>query len=79
MVLDTHSQDLSDDLLKTAVLVDAQGGRHAPLAWQGAPPGGHHREGVLRFKGLGALPDAIELQIRRPGEAAPRAFLWKLK
>ena len=79
VVLDTHSQDLSDDLLNTAVLVDAQGGRHAPLAWQGAPPGGHHREGVLRFKGLGALPDAIELQIRRPVEAAPRAFLWKLK
>lgn len=79
VVLDTHSQDLSDDLLKTAVLVDAKGGRHAPLAWQGAPPGGHHREGVLRFKGLAALPDAIELQIRRPGEAAPRSFRWKLK
>lgn len=79
VVLDTHSQDLSDDLLKTAVLVDAQGGRHAPLAWQGAPPGGHHREGVLRFKGLGALPEAIEVQILRSGEAAPRSFRWKLK
>ena len=79
VVLDTHSQDLGDDLLKNAMLVDATGGRQAPLAWDGAPPGGHHREGVLRFKGLGTLPDAIELQIRRSGEPAPRVFRWKLK
>jgi hypothetical protein len=79
VVLDTHSQDLSDDLAKNSVLVDAQGVRHAPLAWDGAPPGGHHRAGVLRFKGLGTLPDAIELQIRRLGEPAPRAFRWNLK
>src|SRR3970282_285152 len=79
VAFDTHSQDLGDDLLKNAVLVDAQGGRHAPLAWQGAPPGGHHREGVVRFRGLGALPDSIELQIRRPGGACPRGFLWRLR
>ena len=76
VVLDTHSQALDDDLVKSAVLVDSQGVRHAPLAWEGAPPGGHHREGVLRFKGLTALPDAIELQITRPGEPAPRVFRW---
>ena len=77
--LDTHSQDLSDDLVRNSVLVDAQGARHAPLAWEGAPPGGHHRSGALRFKGLATLPDAMELQIRRPGESAPRSFRWKLK
>src|SRR3970040_1024310 len=49
VVLDTHRKDLSDDLAKNAVLLDAQGGGHAPLAWEGAPPGGHHREGMLRF------------------------------
>jgi hypothetical protein len=79
VVLTTHSGDLSDDLVKDSVLIDAKGGRHAPLAWEGASPGGHHRSGVLRFKGLAKLPDAIELQIRRPGEAAPRSFRWKLK
>lgn len=79
VVLDTHSQALDDDLAKSAVLVDSRGVRHAPFAWEGAPPGGHHREGVLRFKGLTALPDAIELQITRPGEPAPRAFRWTLK
>jgi hypothetical protein len=78
VVLDTHSQDLRDDLAKSAALVDARGGRHAPLAWEGAAPGGHHREGVLRFKGLGAQADELELQIQRAGEQAPRVFRWKL-
>lgn len=79
VVLDTHTQDLRDDLVKNAALLDARGMRHAPLAWDGAPPGGHHREGVLRFKGLGAQADSVELQIQRPGEQAPRVFRWKLK
>lgn len=79
VVLDTHSRDLSDDLVKDSVLVDARGTRYAPIAWEGAPPGGHHREGVLRFKGLGPAPGAFELQIRRPGESAARVFRWNLK
>jgi len=79
VTLNTHSQDLSDDLVKNAVLIDAKGGRHSALAWDGAPPGGHHRKGVLRFKGLAAVPGAIELEIRRPGEPAPRGFRWTLK
>lgn len=79
IALNTHSQDLSDDLVKSSVLIDSKGGRHAPVAWEGSPPGGHHRSGVLRFKGLGAQADAIELQIRRPNEAAPRSFRWKLR
>ena len=79
IALNTHSQDLSDDLLKNSVLIDPRGARHSPVAWEGSPPGGHHRSGVLRFKGLGAQADAIELQIRRPNEAVPRSFRWKLK
>jgi len=74
IALNTHSQNLSDDLVKTAVLIDSQGGRHAPTGWEGSPPGGHHRSGILRFKGLGAQADAIELQIQRPNEAAARSF-----
>lgn len=78
ITLNTHSQDLGDDLVKSSVLVDSRGARHVPVAWEGSPPGGHHRSGVLRFKGLGAQADAIELQIRRANEAAPRSFRWKL-
>ncbi|MGZ8268513.1 MAG: hypothetical protein ACXWUU_13745 [Burkholderiales bacterium] len=79
IVLDTHSQDLSDDLVKSSLLLDGAGGQHSPTAWDGAPPGGHHREGVLRFKPISPRPRSIELQITRAGEDAPRSFRWQLK
>jgi hypothetical protein len=79
VVLDTHSQDLSDDLVGNSVLIGAKGAQHAPLAWEGAGPGGHHRKGMLRFRALQPAPESIELQIRRPGEAGPRSFRWTLK
>ena len=79
IVLDSHTQDLSDDLLKSARLIDGENKQHAPIAWDGAPPGGHHREGVLRFKPIAPAPQAVELQITRPGESTPRSFRWQLK
>ena len=79
VVLDTHSAELSDDLTKTAVLVGPGGQRIAPIAWEGAPAGGHHREGVLRFEPISPAPATVELQIQRPGESAPRVFRWELK
>jgi hypothetical protein len=36
IVLDTHSRDLSDDLMKTAMLVSDAGRSHLPVAWVGA-------------------------------------------
>ena len=79
VVFDTHSQDLKDDLLKSAVLVDPSGTRLSPVEWKGAPPGGHHREGTLRFKPPAPAPNAFELRIARPGEREPRSFKWTLK
>lgn len=77
LVLDTHTVDLSQDLGKSAALIDAAGRAHAPLAWSGDPPGGHHRKGVLSFKPLGAV-DAVTLQIRDVG-LSERTFRWPLK
>jgi hypothetical protein len=79
IVLDTHSAELNDDLVKSSALLDSAGGRFTPVAWDGAPPGGHHREGVLRFKPVSPQPQSIELQITRTGEDAPRSFRWQLK
>jgi len=79
VVLDTHSVELNDDLVKTTTLLDDKGRRHVPVQWEGAGPGGHHREGVLKFKPVSPAPAAIELQIRRAGEADPRSFRWKLQ
>jgi len=35
--------------------------------------------GVLNFAPINPQPVAIELQIQRPGEPAPRRFRWLLK
>ena len=78
IVFDTHSQDLRDDIAKSASLV-ADGAVSAPLEWDGDPPGGHHRKGVLRFKAPAGRPVAIELRLSRPGEAKPRVFHWTLE
>ena len=78
VVLDTHSQELNDDLVKTAVLVDASGNRYAATSWTGAQPGGHHREGILRFSGVRETA-WLELQISRTNEQNPRTFRWQLQ
>ena len=78
VVLDTHSADLSDDLTQNATLTTDDGRTFKPTGWLGAPPGGHHREGVLAFDVPAPRPGAIELRIDRPGESAPRTFRWQL-
>ena len=78
LVLETHTQDLSDDLAKSALLI-ADGKQYLPLGWEGAPPGGHHRKGLLRFKAIASPPAAVELRIRLAGDASPRSFKWLLK
>ena len=79
LVLDTHSQDLNDDLTKTAVLLDPSANSYVPVAWEGAGPGAHHREGVLRFKPIVPRPASVELRIQRVGETKPRSFRWPLQ
>ena len=77
--LSTQSQDLGDDLVRTAFIVNRAGKKNElPAGWVGDAPGGHHRNGVLSFKALAPLPGAIELRIQRVGEKAPRMFRWDL-
>lgn len=78
VVIETHTQALNDDPLKVSVLI-VDGKQYLPLAWKGAPPGGHHRKGTLHFKAISPQPAAVELQIRLAGEPSPRSFKWLLK
>lgn len=78
VVLDTHSGDLSDDLVQSASLTTDDGRSFKPANWSGAAPGGHHREGVLAFDVPTPRPASIELRIVRPGESAARTFRWQL-
>ncbi len=80
VVFDTHSQELNDDPLKAAVLVADGSAPSSPTGWQGDVPGGHHRQGVLRFKApAAAAPAKVELRLNRAGESAPRVFRWQLR
>jgi len=79
IVLQTHSQDLTDDLEAISALVADGRATQAPTAWEGDPPGGHHRKGVLRFAPVTPRPETIELRILRPGESSPRSFQWQMK
>lgn len=79
VAMDTHVKPLAEDLASAAVLIDDKGERTVPIAWQGDPPGGHHRKGVLQFTGPANPPKAFELQLINVGGAALRTFRWELQ
>jgi hypothetical protein len=76
VVFETHTAPLTGDPAQFTVLIDPQGRAHAPLRWDGDPPGGHHRKGVLRFKALQPAPASVTLKIRGIGGVPERAFTW---
>ena len=78
VVLDTHSADISDDMVQSATLTTGDGRTLKPLGWVETVPGGHHREGMLAFDVAAPRPTMIELRIARPGESTPRTFRWQL-
>ena len=79
VALDTHSGSLDQDMAKSAVLTDDQGGEYKPVAWDGSPPGGHHRSGVLTFGAVTPAPRSVTLVIRQVGGIKERKFEWITK
>ncbi len=74
----THVVAQTQDMMQVAVLSDGNGREERPLAWQGDPPGGHHRKGVLVFKPMVPAPQSVTLKIANVGAVPERAFTWKL-
>ncbi len=78
ITLDTHSVEINEDLSRVSVLVDDSGQEHEPIAWEGDPPGGHHRAGILTFNPVIPKPKSIKLKISEVGGVAERIFAWTL-
>ncbi|UCE55208.1 MAG: hypothetical protein JSV31_07135 [Desulfobacterales bacterium] len=76
--MNTHSVSLNQDLVAVCILKDNQGREYQPMNWQGSPPGGHHRQGVLEFPTLDGNPTSIILVIRDIAEVPERTFRWSI-
>jgi len=76
IVMDNHTIELDQDLVKNTILVDDQGKVYKPLRWEGSEAGGHHREGILVFETINPNPKSIELKISGIGDII-RNFSWQ--
>lgn len=79
VIFDTHSVELDQDIMQIAELLDSQGNVYKPIAWEGAGPGGHHREGILIFNPTQPLPEYVELKIKDVGGISERSFRWNIE
>jgi hypothetical protein len=77
--LNTHSGDLGQDLVTVCTLKDNSGREYQPTGWDGSPPGGHHRNGVLEFPELGDAAQSITLVIREVANVPERVFNWSIE
>jgi len=74
----SHVMEIAEDMVAVSSLSAGKADVERPTAWEGDPPGGHHRKGVLVFKPIIPMPATITLHIREVGGVADRAFTWKL-
>ena len=79
VALDTHTKPLTDDLAAATSLVDDQGRATPAKSWNGDPPGGHHRKGVLQFSAPAHNPATFEVLVKGVGGVDVRIFRWDLK
>ncbi len=78
ITLTTHTVSLDQDMGSAALLVIGSGRPRPPLTWEGDPPGGHHRKGVLRFQSQPTMPQFVELHLSGIGDVGQRVFRWRL-
>ena len=78
ITLTTHSGSLDEDLAKISTLTNEKGEELIPLGWEGSPPGGHHRQGVLTFDSFLWSPKLVTLTLKSIA-GIERTFSWEVK
>ena len=76
--MNTHSVELNHDMVSVATIVDDNGYHYRPLIWDGSPPSGHHRSGILQFPVLKGYPNSIKLILTDIAGVPERIFAWKV-
>jgi len=76
--MDTHTGSLDQDLVALISLVDNNGIESRATKWEGDPPGGHHREGTLKFSTVTPRPAFIELNIQTTGGTKETSLRWNI-
>ncbi len=74
VAMNNHVQDVTQDMVAVSSLTDASGRIVRPASWEGDPPGGHHRHGILKFGPAATSPKS--LTIRNLGGIPERTFVW---
>lgn len=74
----THSVELDFDVAKVTSLVTDRGPLSGEASWDGSPPGGHHREGILTFSFPLKSTSSVNLILRDISGIPKREFIWQL-
>ncbi len=76
IAFETHSVDLAFDVEQIVSLEDETGIVYTPH-WDGSPPGGHHRSGILRFIPDLTRADTFTLTLKDIADIPTRTFTWE--
>lgn len=78
LTFNTHSEELDFDVSKVSMLIDNGENTYSESVWEGSPPGGHHRNGVLTFNQKLKETSNITLVISNVSDIEKREFEWNL-
>ncbi len=78
LAFNTHSEELDFDVSKISKIIDDKGNEYNTSIWEGSPPGGHHRTGILTFNEEIKEASKIKLVITDVAGIKERVFEWKL-
>ncbi len=78
IALNTHRGALDFDLTNITTLMCDQGTEYEPIRWEGTPPGGHHRSGILTFPALDHEISHFTVTIKGVNGVPERVFEWKI-